>query len=120
MVHLHLACNDDRGAFAGELHQVQLHSKQGDLLLELDFDPLGPGLPFAWPEEGLRFESELHVRLFPVRERASWVGNLYWEATWMTEAEAQDLASYLIARGFTVTEHICEAPWDAIAASEVE
>lgn len=116
-IEVHLACNDDRGNFAGELYEVQFHEPGGDVLLTLDFDPLD-GLSFEWLGDQLRFETDAHVWWFTASGHARWVGNICWDATSMERTAALDFARYLIRRGFFVSQHVCEAPWDSVRDAE--
>jgi hypothetical protein len=107
-----LCCNDDHGNFDDQLHQVEI-SDEADLCLKIELGPLGPGLPFSWTGDLLRFETDGQVRWFKARGHITWVGNVYWDATRMDLADALEFAEYLIRRGFSVTEHACEEPWQS-------
>jgi hypothetical protein len=116
-IEVHLACNDDRGAFAGELFQVQFHQPGGDVLATLELDPI-EGLPFSWREgcEGAGSVLMIAGENFRVGDRARWVGNVCWDMARASKTQAMRLARHLLQNGFTVTQHVCEAPWDRLAA----
>ena len=89
LISVALCCNDDRGNTTDRLQMIHID----DIDLELDslFADWGPKIVF------LKGAVRISGKRFACHGRASWVGNIYWEAVNMAPAEVCRLLNW--ARG---------------------
>jgi len=89
---LHIACNDERGQFAGEAEAVQVQG-QG---WSLDLD----GWARSFRVDDARLRLFVHGAWFPFMSSREWVGNWCWNAYRMKRPQALRLIAHLRWHGW--------------------
>ena len=115
-VGVHLACNDERGHFAGEVTSIELLVGAEHELTITVFEAFKLALePFQLrivdPHDGVG----LALRTLSSTP-AKWVGNMAWDAIAMPRDEAAKLVRFAVQRGFWLEEWSSDGPLADVVA----
>lgn len=119
---VHIACNDDRGNFAGEAYKVEIfQERDGDPLITLGTDCMeGSGIEMSWGENGVITIGKCEPSPFFGKGRTHWVGNMGWDATSMEASAVTRFVEKLIELGMQVEQWQLVEPWDRIAQADFD